>query len=300
VKQQDHRRPRLAAAPTTKATGPQPLDCTKNVSTPLRHRFMVPHQSHNATCLVHRPCHGRYSRHHPSTTESNSKLSIGTTHSSQVQALQDLTSLLTGIIKQDNHDAPSLRVDAPATLNETTTTAKQSSSMKTSVDNLAPALRVEVKEPLTEPTVPPRQVQADDSTATGIANDSIKQKQSKAIDMHFYWIRDHVRQGQFHIFWKRGIHNRADYFTKHHPAAHHQDIRSSYLYEPADRSKNYFECLQEQDSEMTKTPSCKITGNSPKSESKKIPDQGEGVLISNIRVPPNIVRDPNLSYPSHS
>jgi hypothetical protein len=81
---------------------------------------------------------------------------------SQVQALQDLTSLLIGIIKQDNHDAPSLRVDAPATLNETTTTTKQSSSMKTSVDNLAPALRVEVKEPLTEPTVPPHQVQADE------------------------------------------------------------------------------------------------------------------------------------------
>jgi hypothetical protein len=57
-----------------------------------------------------------------------------------MQALQDLTSLLTGKIKVDNHDAPSLRVDAPATLNETTT--KQSSSMKTSEDNLAPALRV--------------------------------------------------------------------------------------------------------------------------------------------------------------
>jgi predicted transposase YdaD len=110
----------------------------------------------------------------------------------------------------------------------------------------------------------------DNSTATGIANHSIKQKRSKAIDMRFYWIRDRVQQGQFHIFWKRGIHNQADYFTKHHPAAHHQDIRSSYLYEPTDHSKNYFECLQEQDSEMTTTPSCKITGNSPKSESNEI------------------------------
>jgi hypothetical protein len=45
---------------------------------------------------------------------------------SQVKAHQDLTSLLTGIVNQDNHDAPSLRVDAPATLNETTT--KQQSS----------------------------------------------------------------------------------------------------------------------------------------------------------------------------
>jgi hypothetical protein len=124
---------------------------------------MVPHKSHNATCIIHRPCHGWYPRHHPGTTESNSKLSIGTTHrDSQVQALQDLTSLLTVIMKQDSHDAPSLRVDAPATLNETTTTTKQSSSMKTNVDNLAPALRVEFKEPLTEPTVPPHQVQADE------------------------------------------------------------------------------------------------------------------------------------------
>jgi hypothetical protein len=79
---------------------------------------------------------------------------------SQVQALQDLTSLLTGIIKQDSHDAPSLRVDAPATWNETTT--KQSNSIKTSAYKLAPALRVEFKEPLTEPTVPPHQVQADE------------------------------------------------------------------------------------------------------------------------------------------
>jgi hypothetical protein len=62
---------------------------------------------------------------------------------------------------------------------------------------------------------PPTPIQMDNSTATGIANDSIKQKRSKAIDMLFYWIRDHVQQGQFHIFWKRGIHNQADYFTKH-------------------------------------------------------------------------------------
>jgi hypothetical protein len=119
--------------------------------------------------------------------------------------------------------------------------------------------------------------------------------------MHFYWIRDRVQQGQFHIFWKKGIHNRADYFTKHHPAFHHQDIRSACLYEPKNCSKNYFECLQqEQDSDMTTNPSSKVNGNSPKADTKEVPDQGEGVLISNIRVPPNIVHDPNLSSPSHS
>jgi hypothetical protein len=92
---------------------------------------------------------------------------------------------------------------------------------------------------------PPTPIQTDNSTASGIANDTVKQKRSKAIDMRFYWIRDRVRQGQFHVYWKRGRLNKADYFTKHHPATHHQQIRSSYFYSPDDRNKNYFDCLQD-------------------------------------------------------
>jgi hypothetical protein len=90
---------------------------------------------------------------------------------------------------------------------------------------------------------PATALQTDNSTACGIANDTVKQKRSKAIDMRFYWIRDRVRQGQFFVHWKKGSINRADYFTKHHPPSHHQQIRSSYLHLPDDRSKNYFECL---------------------------------------------------------
>jgi hypothetical protein len=45
---------------------------------------------------------------------------------------------------------------------------------------------------------------------------------------------------------------------------------------------------------MTTNRSSKVTDNSPKADTKEVPDPGEGVLISNIRVPPNIVRDPNL------
>jgi hypothetical protein len=107
---------------------------------------------------------------------------------------------------------------------------------------------------------PPTPIVTDNSTASGIANDTVKQKRSKAIDMRFYWIRDRVRQGQFHIYWKKGILNRADYFTKHHPASHHQQIRSSYLHSPSDSSKNYFEVLQDNDHSSL--------------------DRGEGVLIS--------------------
>jgi hypothetical protein len=43
----------------------------------------------------------------------------------------------------------------------------------------------------------------DNSTAAGIANDSVKQKRSKSMDMRFYWICDRVRQGHFTIQWKK-------------------------------------------------------------------------------------------------
>jgi hypothetical protein len=93
---------------------------------------------------------------------------------------------------------------------------------------------------------PATPIHTDNSTASGIANDTVKQKRSKAIDMRFYWIRDRVRQGQFVIYWKKGSLNRADYFTKHHATTHHQAIRSAYLHEP-NGSPNYFDCLTEDD-----------------------------------------------------
>ena len=68
------------------------------------------------------------------------------------------------------------------------------------------------------------------TTADGIANDTVKVKCTKAMDMRFYWIRDRVRQGQFRVHWKRGTDNKADYFTKHHPPAHHIQVRPTYLH----------------------------------------------------------------------
>ena len=60
---------------------------------------------------------------------------------------------------------------------------------------------------------PPTPIITDNSTASGIVNDTMKQKRSKAMDMRFYWVRDRVRQGQFIVYWKKGSLNRADYFT---------------------------------------------------------------------------------------
>jgi hypothetical protein len=42
-------------------------------------------------------------------------------------------------------------------------------------------------------------LETDNTTATGYSNGTIKQKCTKAMDMHFYWIKDRVKQGQFNV-----------------------------------------------------------------------------------------------------
>ena len=79
---------------------------------------------------------------------------------------------------------------------------------------------------------PATPVQVDNSTAVAIANRQCKQVRSKAIDMRFYWIQDRVDQKQFHIFWAPGPDNVGDYYTKHHPIHHHQDMRPIILHSP--------------------------------------------------------------------
>jgi hypothetical protein len=68
---------------------------------------------------------------------------------------------------------------------------------------------------------PPTQLETDNTTATGYSNGTIKQKHQKAMDMHFYWIKDRVKKGQFNVYWGPGCQHLADYFTKHHSPAHH-------------------------------------------------------------------------------
>ena len=78
----------------------------------------------------------------------------------------------------------------------------------------------------------PTPMQCDNLAAVGIANDSVKQRSSRAMDMRFHWIRDRVRQGQFHVFWREGRHNLADYFTKCHPTSHHRYMRRFFVRNP--------------------------------------------------------------------
>jgi hypothetical protein len=69
---------------------------------------------------------------------------------------------------------------------------------------------------------PPTTILCDNTTVIGIANDTIKQKHSKAIDnMRFHWIRDRIRQNQFSIVYIPTIENIADYMTKNLPKEIH-------------------------------------------------------------------------------
>ena len=94
-------------------------------------------------------------------------------------------------------------------------------------------------EEMGHPQPGPTPIQTDNTTAAGIANDTVKAKRSKAMDMRFYWIQDRVKQGQFRVHWKRGAVNYADYHTKHHPPSHHIKMRPTYLQVAAKATHNH-------------------------------------------------------------
>ena len=69
---------------------------------------------------------------------------------------------------------------------------------------------------------PPTPAVKDTATGDGFANNNIRQRRSRSINMRYYWVRDRVRQGQVLVYWMAGEQIIAGYFTKHHPTSHHQ------------------------------------------------------------------------------
>ena len=78
---------------------------------------------------------------------------------------------------------------------------------------------------------PATPVHCDNSTAVGIANDTVKKQRSRSMEMRFFWITDQVQQKFFKVLWHPGAENLADYFTKHFPTAHHIQVRPWYQHE---------------------------------------------------------------------
>ena len=86
---------------------------------------------------------------------------------------------------------------------------------------------------------PPTEITTDNLTASGILNKTFKQTRSKSIDMDYYWVRDRIAQKQFKVILERGVKNLANYFTRHHPPAHHT------------KRPIYLHCLKELEEKMT-------------------------------------------------
>ncbi len=81
---------------------------------------------------------------------------------------------------------------------------------------------------------PKTPIQMDDSTMEGVINSKIQPKHTKLMDMRFKWLKDREAKDQFCFYWRSGKTNLADYFTKHHPPAHHHNVREEFLTRVAD------------------------------------------------------------------
>ena len=80
---------------------------------------------------------------------------------------------------------------------------------------------------------PPTAIYCDNECAIGLAEQTMRTKKSKSIDMRFDWIQDRVRQQQFQVIFVPGILNRADFFTKALPVHVHQEVAPYYASPPS-------------------------------------------------------------------
>ena len=85
---------------------------------------------------------------------------------------------------------------------------------------------------------PPTLILCDNECAVGMANNTVKAKRSKAIDMRFHWLRDRVHQRHFVIAWQTGANNLADFFTKALPMQRHQALMPYIVHTPLDLANN--------------------------------------------------------------
>jgi hypothetical protein len=86
---------------------------------------------------------------------------------------------------------------------------------------------------------PPTIIYCDNECAVGLANDTVKMKRSKSVDMRYHWIRDRIRQGHFIVLWIAGANNLADFFTKALPVNEHQAIMPKLVYTPRPVSSHF-------------------------------------------------------------
>ena len=106
-------------------------------------------------------------------------------------------------------------------------------------------------------------IQIDNSIACGIANNTIKQKRSKAFDMRFYWIQDRVNPNQFHVYRKSGNLNIADYLAKHHAPPVHKIMRRYFVINIVTADDTARVCCNDHIRSGCNDPSSKVMTNYP-------------------------------------
>ena len=72
-------------------------------------------------------------------------------------------------------------------------------------------------------------IKIDKSAAESIVTSTVRQKNSKAMGMRYYWMKYRLKQKYLFVYWKPRIQNMEDYFTKHHPPHHRREICATYL-----------------------------------------------------------------------
>ncbi len=81
---------------------------------------------------------------------------------------------------------------------------------------------------------PKTPIQTNNSTVEGAINSKIQPKCTKSMDMRFKWLKEREAKENFCFYWRSGKTNLANYFTKHHPPAHHLNVQEEFLTHVAD------------------------------------------------------------------
>ena len=65
--------------------------------------------------------------------------------------------------------------------------------------------------------------------ADGVVNVKMQPKRTRVMDIHLHWLWERECQEQFQIYWRPSKLNYTDYWTKHHHAKYHQNMRQAFL-----------------------------------------------------------------------
>jgi hypothetical protein len=84
----------------------------------------------------------------------------------------------------------------------------------------------------------PTTLLVDNTVAEGLATDTVNARRSKSMDVRFFWLRDRVKQAQFHIRHITGHWNISDFFTKSLPKDKFQQFQPYIIVEVEENIPN--------------------------------------------------------------